>query len=237
MSGRPPGALGFATARVAVRELGLRPYLPVLEAMRRRADALGADGPDEIWAVQHPPVYTQGQAGRAEHLLAPGAIPVIATDRGGQVTYHGPGQLVFYPLVQLRRLGLDVRRLVTALEQTAIDWLAELGIAAASRPGAPGVYVGDAKIAALGLRIRKGRSYHGLAVNVQMDLEPFLRINPCGYAGLRVTQVADLLPAARVPTLAAAQRGLLAHLARRLGYTGWHFEDDGLPCGESDERG
>ena len=222
---------------MAVRALGLRPYPPVLEAMRRWVDTRGADDPDEIWSLQHLPVYTQGQAGRAGHLLAPGDIPVIATDRGGQVTYHGPGQLVFYPLVQLRRLGLDVRQLVSALEQTAIGWLADLGIAAQCRPGAPGVYVGDAKIASLGLRIRRGRSYHGLAVNVAMDLEPFSRIDPCGYPGLRITQVADLLPAARRPSLAVAERGLLDHLARRLGYTGWHFAGDGLPAGGVDERG
>lgn len=236
MSRRPSGAVARG-AVVAVRALGLRPYPPVLEAMRRWVDASGADGPDEIWTLQHAPVYTQGQAGRAEHLLAPGDVPVIATDRGGQITYHGPGQLVFYPLVQLRRLGLDVRQLVTALEQTAIGWLADLGVAAHRRSGAPGVYVGDAKIAALGLRIRKGRSYHGLAVNLAMDLEPFRRINPCGYPGLRVTQVADLLPAARVPSLAAAQRGLLDHLARALGYTGWYCGGDELPVGGVDERG
>lgn len=205
--------------------------------MRHWVDTNDPDGPDEIWALQHLPVYTQGQAGRAEHLLAPGDIPVVAADRGGQVTYHGPGQLIFYPLVQLRRCGLDIRHLVAALEQTAIGWLAELGIAAHRRPGAPGVYVDDAKIAALGLRIRKGRSYHGLAVNVQMDLEPFRRINPCGYAGLRVTQVADLLPAAQVPPLVLAQQVLLDHLARALGYTGWYFGDDRLPGEGFDERG
>jgi lipoyl(octanoyl) transferase len=189
--------------------------------MKSWIDGAAEQTPDEIWALQHHPVYTQGQAGRAEHLLAPGDIPVVAADRGGQVTYHGPGQLVFYPLVQLRRRGLDVRQLVSALERSVIAWLADLGIAAATRPGAPGVYVGDAKIASLGLRIRRGRSYHGLAVNVAMDLEPFSRINPCGYAGLRMTQVADLLSAARVPALDAAQQGLLDQLARELGYTGW----------------
>ena len=207
--------------RIQVRTLGLRHYAPVFAAMKSWIDRAPEQSPDEIWALQHHPVYTQGQAGRAEHLRAPGTIPVVAADRGGQVTYHGPGQLVFYPLVQLRRRGLDVRQLVSALERSVIAWLADLGIAAATRAGAPGVYVGDAKIASLGLRIRRGRSYHGLAVNVAMDLEPFSRINPCGYAGLRMTQVADLLPADRVPALDAAQRALLDQLARELGYTGW----------------
>lgn len=210
--------------------------------MKSWIDRAAEQTPDEIWVLQHHPVYTQGQAGRAEHLLAPGDIPVVAADRGGQVTYHGPGQLVFYPLVQLRRQGLDVRQLVSALERSVIAWLADLGIAAATRPGAPGVYVDDAKIASLGLRIRRGRSYHGLAVNVAMDLEPFARINPCGYTGLRMTQVADLLPAAQLPTLDAAQRALLDQLARELGYTGWHHAADAesdvcVPAdGVTDER-
>lgn len=210
--------------------------------MRAWIDRASEHTPDEIWALQHHPVYTQGQAGRAEHLIAPGDIPVVAADRGGQVTYHGPGQLVFYPLVQLRRRGLDVRQLVSALERSVIAWLADLGIAAATRPGAPGVYVNDAKIASLGLRIRRGRSYHGLAVNVAMDLEPFARINPCGYPGLRMTQVADLLPQVQVPTLDAAQRALLDQLARELGYTGWQRAADAesdvcVPAdGVTDER-
>jgi lipoyl(octanoyl) transferase len=232
--------------RIRVHALGLRHYAPVFAAMKARIDTDTEHSPDEIWALQHHPVYTQGQAGRAEHVLAPGDIPVVAADRGGQVTYHGPGQLVFYPLVQLRRRGLDVRQLVSALEQSVIAWLAELGIAAATRARAPGVYVDDAKIASLGLRIRRGRSYHGLAVNVAMDLAPFARIDPCGYAGLRMTQVADLLPAAQVPELESAQRGLLDQLARRLGYTDWDYlgdeggggdgTDTAAPDGASDER-
>lgn len=234
MSRRAPGALIPAAGPVVVRELGLRPYLPVFAAMRRWVDAAGPEAPDEIWALEHLPVFTQGQAGRAEHLLTPGDIAVVAADRGGQVTYHGPGQLVFYTLLELRRRGLDVRQLVAALERAVIDWLAGLGVEAGTRERAPGVYVGDAKIAALGLRIRKGRSYHGLAVNLDMDLEPFARINPCGYAGLRVTQVADLVGAEHRPTPAAARRALLDHLARTLGYTGWHPAGDDLP-GESDE--
>lgn len=232
MRGRPHGAL--SDSRIAVRDLGLCPYGSVLSAMRHWVDTRQGIDPDEIWSLQHLPVYTQGQAGRAEHLLAPGDIPVVAADRGGQITYHGPGQLIFYPLVQLRRLGLDIRQLVAALEEAAIGWLAELGIAAQRRPGAPGVYVEDAKIASLGLRIRKGRSYHGLAVNVAMDLEPFQRINPCGYPGLRVTQVADLVPAASLPTLEVARCGLLDHLARALGYTEWHAQPGKLPTGDRD---
>ncbi len=229
-----------------MRALGLRHYAPVFAAMKSRIDSDPEDSPDEIWTLQHHPVYTQGQAGRAEHVLAAGAIPVVAADRGGQVTYHGPGQLIFYPLVRLRARGLDVRQLVSALEESVIAWLAELGVAAATKPRAPGVYVDDAKIASLGLRIRRGRSYHGLAVNVAMDLAPFARINPCGYAGLRMTQVADLLPAARIPGLEAAQRALLDQLARRLGYTGWDYlgdegsggdgTDTAAPEGASDER-
>jgi lipoyl(octanoyl) transferase len=230
--------------RIRVRALGLRHYAPVFAAMKSRVDSDPEHSPDEIWALQHYPVYTQGQAGRAEHVLAPGDIPVVAADRGGQVTYHGPGQLVFYPLVHLRRRGLDVRQLVSALEQGVIAWLAELGIVAATKARAPGVYVDDAKIASLGLRIRRGRSYHGLAVNVAMNLEPFRRINPCGYAGLRMTQVAELLPAAQVPPLAVAERALLDQLAGHLGYTGWGYVDDSadlwvqsnLPDGASDER-
>ncbi|WP_229694687.1 lipoyl(octanoyl) transferase LipB [Pseudohongiella nitratireducens] len=148
---------------------------------------------DELWVLQHPPVFTQGQAGKAEHLLAPGDIPVIQIDRGGQVTYHGPGQLVIYLLINVRRASVGVRELVSLIEAAIIDTLASFKIEAAARPDAPGVYVGDAKIAQLGLRIRRGCSYHGLSLNVAMDLSPFSRINPCGYAGLAVTQLIDLV--------------------------------------------
>jgi lipoyl(octanoyl) transferase len=148
--------------------------------------------PDELWLLEHPPVYTLGQAGRAEHLLHPGAIPVVKVDRGGQVTYHGPGQLVAYVLLDLHRAGLGVRGLVSLLEQSVIDLLAGYGIAAVRQPGAPGVYVQAAKVAALGIRVRHGCTYHGLALNVDMDLEPFTRINPCGHPGLTVTQLRDL---------------------------------------------
>lgn len=176
-----------------LRELGLVDYLPTLDAMRRFTDARTAESPDELWLLQHPPVFTQGQAGRAEHVLAPGEIPVIQVDRGGQVTYHGPGQWVLYLLLDLRRRHLGVRDLVTLIERAIVQLLAEYGIAAAANPGAPGVYVDGAKIASLGLRVRRGCSYHGLALNVDMDLQPFERINPCGYADLRVTSMAKLL--------------------------------------------
>ena len=160
--------------------------------MRAFTDARDADTPDELWMLQHDPVFTLGQAGRMEHVLAPGAIPVIAVERGGQVTYHGPGQIVGYPLLDLRRLGIGIRELVERIEQAMIDTLATWNIEAARREGAPGVYVAGAKIGALGLRVRRGCTFHGLAFNVAMDLEPFRRINPCGYAGLAVTQVCDL---------------------------------------------
>lgn len=146
----------------------------------------------EIWLLQHPPVFTQGQAGKAEHLLKPGDIPVIQTDRGGQVTYHGPGQMIAYVLLGLKSAGLGIRQLVNKLEESVVMLLAEQGIVAQSRQDAPGVYVGEAKIASLGLRVRRGYSYHGLALNVDMDLSPFERINPCGMSGLKVTQLADL---------------------------------------------
>lgn len=150
------------------------------------------DTVDEIWLLEHPPVYTQGQAGKPEHLIAATAIPVVPIDRGGQITYHGPGQIVAYVLADLRRRGYGIRELVTRMEQAVIDLLAAQGVAAARQPGAPGVYVGGAKIAALGLRVKHGCTYHGLALNVDMDLAPFAAINPCGYAGMPVTQCRDL---------------------------------------------
>jgi lipoyl(octanoyl) transferase len=197
-----------------VRTLGRRAYLPVWRAMQAFTDARGADDDDELWLVEHDPVFTQGQAGKPEHVLGPGAIPVLQVDRGGQVTYHGPGQIVAYPLLDLRRAGLGVRELVCRIEQAAIDTLAHWNIAAERQAGAPGVYVGDAKVAALGLRVRRGCSFHGLAFNVAMDLEPFGRINPCGFQGLRVTQLLDLGgpgdPAAVTPVL-------VRELSRQLG--------------------
>lgn len=208
-------------AELLVHRLGLLPYRPVFAAMKAHIEAADTKTPDQAWLVQHPPVFTQGQAGRAEHVLMPGGIPLVQVDRGGQVTYHGPGQWVIYPLVELRRVNLDIRKLVGALEQTAIDALADYDIAAARRCGAPGVYVGDAKIASIGLRVRRGRSYHGLAFNMDMDLSPFQRINPCGFPGLRMTQLKDLLPAAAMPAPAEVAAILLAKLAANLGYTGW----------------
>jgi len=179
------GVLGF-------RELGQTPYEPVWHAMQRFTDGRkNADAPDEIWLVQHPPVFTQGQAGKAEHVLLPGDIPVVKVDRGGQVTYHGPGQLVAYLLLDVRRLGFGVRELVSRMERCLIELLAEYGVSAEAKADAPGVYVDGAKIASLGLRIRNGCSFHGLALNVDMDLGPFRRINPCGYAGLAMTQLRD----------------------------------------------
>ena len=178
-------------AVLGVRELGLQAYEPVWHAMQDFTNQRTADTADELWLVQHPPVFTQGQAGKAEHLLLPGDIPVVQVDRGGQVTYHGPGQLVAYPLVDVRRLGLGVRELVSRIEQSLIDLLASYGVSAEARADAPGVYVNGAKIASLGLRIRRGCSFHGLALNVDMDLQPFQRINPCGYAGLAMTQLTD----------------------------------------------
>lgn len=175
--------------KILVRDLGLQPYEPVSQAMHDFTDSRDDDTPDEIWLVEHLPVFTQGQAGKAEHVLVPGDIPVIQSDRGGQVTYHGPGQQVMYVLLNLKRRKLGVRELVTLLEQTVVDTLADFGIEAHPRADAPGVYVGEMKICSLGLRIRRGCSFHGLALNVNMDLSPFLRINPCGYAGMEMTQM------------------------------------------------
>ncbi len=197
-----------------VRRLGRQPYRPVWSAMRAFTDARDADTPDELWMLQHDPVFTLGQAGRMEHVLAPGGIPVIAVERGGQVTYHGPGQIVGYPLLDLRRLGLGIRELVVRIEQAMIDTLAEWNIEGRRREGAPGVYVAGAKIGALGLRVRRGCTFHGLAFNVAMDLQPFHRINPCGYAGLAVTQVSDL---GGPGSIEAVEDVLTVQLARQFG--------------------
>lgn len=175
-----------------LRRLGLQPYLPTWEAMRALTERRNAQTPDEIWLLEHPPVFTQGLNGKPEHLLAPDPIPVVPVDRGGQVTYHGPGQAVLYPLVDLRRCRIGVRQMVSAMEAAVIGLLAEHGITATADANAPGVYVEGAKVASLGLRVRRGCCYHGLSLNVDMDLAPFRRINPCGYAGLPVTQLSDL---------------------------------------------
>ena len=201
-----------------VRHLGIRPYLDTWQAMQSFTDRRDASTPDEIWLLQHEAVYTQGQAGKAEHLLHPTEIPVVQSDRGGQITYHGPGQLIAYLLLDVRRKGLGVRQLVTAMEQAVIGVLASAGIDAAAKPDAPGVYVNGAKIASLGLRIRRGCSFHGLALNVDLDLTPFTHINPCGYAGLAMTSTA-LLGGPR--HVADAEPLLLAELTRQLDYTTW----------------
>lgn len=183
-------------APIELHHLGRCAYLPVWESMRALTDSRDAATSDQFWLVEHDPVFTQGQAGKPEHLLMPGDIPVVQTDRGGQVTYHGPGQVVLYPLLDVRRGKIGVRDLVTALENSVIAVLNSYEISARARPDAPGVYVdtplGEAKIASLGLRIRRGASYHGVALNVDADLSPFGRINPCGYAGMQVTRLADL---------------------------------------------
>lgn len=177
--------------KMQVRHLGEVDYDETWQQMQVFTDTRQPDTPDELWFLQHPPVYTLGKNGKPEHVLNAAQIPVINVDRGGQVTYHGPGQIVVYTLLDLTRMKIGVRELVTALEQTIIELLSAHGIAAAARREAPGVYVNDAKIAALGLRVRRGCSFHGLALNVDMDLEPFTRINPCGYEGLEVTQIKD----------------------------------------------
>jgi lipoyl(octanoyl) transferase len=194
---------------ILIRNLGLQPYDPVSEAMHEFTETRDDSTPDEIWLVEHNPVFTQGQAGKSEHVLSPGDIPVIQSDRGGQVTFHGPGQQVMYILINLKRRKLGVRELVTVMEQTVVDTLAELGIEARARPDAPGVYVQDKKICSLGLRIRKGCSFHGLALNIAMDLTPFLRINPCGYAGMEMTQVKDFAPDANMDKIRPI---LISHL-------------------------
>ena len=203
-------------AELVVRHLGLVDYLPTLEAMRSFTAERDESTPDEIWLLQHPQVFTQGQAGKAEHVLAPGDIPVIQVERGGQVTYHGPGQLVAYLMLNLRRQKLGVRELVTAMERALVDVLAGYGVEAAPKADAPGVYVNGEKIASLGLRVRNGCSFHGLALNVDMDMAPFGRINPCGYAGLKMVQLKDLL--ATPPSLDEVAQRLERALRERLGY-------------------
>jgi lipoyl(octanoyl) transferase len=222
----PPGANESAGERSArsrrevptpiIRRLGLVEYEPTWRAMQRFTDERDASTPDEIWFLEHPPVFTLGMNASAAHVLAPGDIPVVQIDRGGQVTYHGPGQLVVYPLIDLRRAGLGIRDLVTALERSVIDLAAERGVRAEARRSAPGVYVDGKKLASVGIRVRRGASYHGLAVNVSLDLGPFGRINPCGYEGLQMTRFADLAGPAAV---AAAADEIEPHLLRALGFS------------------
>ncbi|MFY8349779.1 lipoyl(octanoyl) transferase LipB [Pseudoalteromonas sp. SSM20] len=202
--------------KLIVRQLNRQDYEPVWQAMQHYTDTRDDDAADEIWLVEHNPVFTQGQAGKEEHLLMTGDIPVVKVDRGGQVTYHGPGQQVLYVLFNLRRLKIGVRELVTWLEETVIDTLKDFGIDAYAKADAPGVYVDEKKIASLGLRVRRGCSFHGLALNIDMDMEPFLRINPCGYAGMEMLQTKQINGP---QTLAEASDGLVKHLVKRLGNT------------------
>nr|WP_200821398.1 lipoyl(octanoyl) transferase LipB [Oceanicoccus sp. KOV_DT_Chl] len=219
------------TSHLIVRHLGLADYVPVWQAMQNFTDQRNADSHDEMWLLQHNPVFTQGQAGKAEHLLATGDIPVIPVDRGGQVTYHGPGQLVGYLLIDLKRRKLGVRELVTAIENAIVSVLAQYQIAASPRADAPGVYVlaangtPDAKIAQLGLRVRKGCSFHGLSLNVAMDMEPFLRINPCGHAGMAVTSMQ--LQQGVAPSIDELSAQLVGQLMADLGYTARQDVSDG----------
>ncbi len=214
------------TTPVLVRDLGRTRYEDVFAAMKTFTEARDAGTVDEIWLTEHEPVFTQGQSGKPEHLLAPGDIPVVQSDRGGQVTYHGPGQIVAYLLFDLRRQDLTVRGLVTGIEAAVVATLRRYGVHGEPRADAPGVYVGGAKIASLGLRVRRGCSYHGLALNVAMDLEPFGRINPCGLLGMTVTQLADL---AEVASLDEVRDLLLDDLARTYGVSlrRWDSPDPG----------
>jgi lipoyl(octanoyl) transferase len=200
-----------------IRHLGLAPYEPTWRAMQRFTDDRESSTPDEIWFVEHPPVFTLGLNASREHLLRPGDIPVVQIDRGGQVTYHGPGQLVVYPLIDLRRRPLGVRELVVALENAVIAYVAGLGVTATGSRAAPGVYVGASKLASVGLRIRRGASYHGLALNVSLDLQPFERINVCGHRGLIVTRLADHVACLAGPgAVDTVANGLTPHLLRQL---------------------
>jgi lipoyl(octanoyl) transferase len=202
-----------------VRDFGLQPYTSVWQAMSRFTNTRDDSTIDELWLVEHAPVYTQGQAGKPEHVLQTTDIPIVKSDRGGQVTYHGPGQLILYPLINLRRRGLGVRDMVTLLEELVIQWLAQYRINAYAKADAPGVYVSvggnDAKIASLGLRIRRGCSFHGVGININMDLTPFQNINPCGYEGLAMTQMSDLL-AGDMPTQVHVKHELVDLLAQKL---------------------
>ncbi|MDO6514796.1 lipoyl(octanoyl) transferase LipB [Neptuniibacter sp. 2_MG-2023] len=201
--------------QLIVRDLGLLPYEPTWQRMQSFTNERGEDVVDEIWSLQHEPVFTQGQAGKEEHLLNTGDIPVVQVDRGGQVTYHGPGQAIIYLMLNLKRKKLGVRELVSIMEEAVVDTLNEFKIDAYPKPDAPGVYVEGSKIASLGLRVRRGCSFHGLALNLAMDLEPFLRINPCGYAGMEMTQLGMLVEDL---DQADATQHLLNHLISKLGY-------------------
>jgi lipoyl(octanoyl) transferase len=209
------GARGAAAPAPLLRDLGLVAYEPAWRAMQQFTAQRTAATPDEIWLLEHPPVFTLGVNASRTHLLDPGDIPVVQVDRGGQVTYHGPGQLMVYPLLDLKRAALGVRDFVSALERAVITLAAQFGVPAECRRGAPGVYVAGAKLASVGVRVRRQGSYHGLALNVALDLAPFGRINPCGYEGLRMTQLSELGGPA---TVAAAATALKPHLLRALGF-------------------
>lgn len=229
--------MSYCEVPLRIRRLGVADYQQVWDAMRTFTETRDAATPDEIWLLQHPRVFTQGQAGKAEHVLAPGDIPVIQVDRGGQVTYHGPGQIVGYLLIDLRRRGMGVRELVTAIENSIIDLLAQYDVEAEARADAPGVYLHNgtrnglssgAKIAALGLRVRRGCTFHGLSLNVDMDLEPYGRINPCGFSGLQVAQLRDLVES--IPALETLEQQLTGTLRTRLNYDpGTMTVEDTLP--------
>jgi lipoyl(octanoyl) transferase len=200
--------------QLIIRQLGQQPYLPVWQAMQEFTLSRGANTPDEIWLLEHPPVYTLGRNGKIEHLLDPGDIPVIHIDRGGQITYHGPGQLIAYVLVDLKRREMGVRELVSGIEHCLVQTLEHFQLNAYAKKQAPGVYIDEAKIAALGLRIKKGCSFHGLSLNIDMDLTPFKRINPCGYRGLKIIQLADLM---EHTSLSDANSILVHHFCRFFG--------------------
>ncbi len=206
----------YIDQQLIIRQLGTVDYVPCWHAMQHLTDSRTNETIDELWFLQHPKVFTQGQAGKAEHVLAPGDIPVIQVDRGGQVTYHGPGQLVVYLMVDIKRKKLGARALVTLIERAIVDTLNQQGIEAAPKKDAPGVYTNDKKIASLGLRIRKGCSFHGLALNIDMDLEPFHRINPCGHQDLEMCQVSDFV---KKPCFDTIQQQLQSQLQNDLGYT------------------
>lgn len=207
--------MNVQSEHLIVRDLGLVDYHDTWKNMRDFTESRHDDTTDELWVLQHPPVFTQGLAGKPEHILNPHHIPIIQTDRGGQVTYHGPGQLVLYPLINLKRKKINTREFVRTLEHCVIDVLSEMGISAISKCDAPGVYVNDAKIASIGLRVRKNCSYHGIAFNVAMDLTPFSYINPCGYENMKMTQVSDFIPTATIDTI---KKMLIPTFLRKFGY-------------------
>ena len=210
------------TQKVIIRQLGLQPYEPIWQAMQSLTDTRGEQTQDEIWLVEHQPVFTQGQAGKAEHILMPGDIPVVQVDRGGQVTYHGPGQLTVYLMLDIKRMKIGVRQLVTAIEEAVVASLGLYRVEAYPRKDAPGVYVDKKKVCSLGLRIRKGCSFHGLALNVNMDLEPFSRINPCGYAELEMVDTARL---GGPKTLSEASNSLITTLKDALDITETEYRE------------